>query len=286
MAWQLHRVVYELHGPLHIGYHKVGNLQRTRYYIPARNLWAAVTERLTRSSFGASVLQRSADDYTAVGDWVKAHCAFGYWFVYDGGTPLGPSYAHGELKYGPLPVAEFERRYLSTHVTTALDAATTSAESATLHEVEFIAPYARDGTRTRLGGWVLLDDAAQKSLTQGGLWSDWLGELQVGGERRYGFGRTRIAGELQREMDPAWQLDSTRPRLHIPQGQPLQAHTLVNGVSARGQIEPLVGRETTTSGRFGSRLTGAQVCWAPGSVLLASMTFEIDGNGLWNAVTP
>jgi len=42
MTWQLFQVTYELHSPLHIGYHKIGNLQRTRYYIPARNLWAAV----------------------------------------------------------------------------------------------------------------------------------------------------------------------------------------------------------------------------------------------------
>ena len=38
MTWHCFRLTYELRSPLHIGYHKVGNVQRTRYYIPARNL--------------------------------------------------------------------------------------------------------------------------------------------------------------------------------------------------------------------------------------------------------
>ncbi len=287
MAWQLYQVVYELHSPLHIGYHKIGNLQRTRYYIPARNLWAAVTERLTRCGFAEKVLQMRPDDYRAVGDWVREHCAFGYWFVYEGNTPLCPNYERGDLRYGTLSVAEFERRYLSTHVTTALDAATTSAETGSLHEVEFIAPYDRNGGRTRLGGWVLVDDTDKRAQqVLGGdpaKWGSWLGELQVGGERRYGFGRLRLEN-CNSTASPGWQLDGQRPRLQVTSGKPLQAHTLTQGVDARGQIEVLVWRETTRSDRFGGDLTGSYVCWAPGSVLEAERWFEIQQSGIWQAV--
>lgn len=162
MTWQAFYATYELRSPLHIGYHKVGNVQRTRYYIPARNLWGAVTEALTRRGFATDVLRsQRPDDYPAVGDWVRTHCVFGYWFIEEHGTLLAPTYQNGQLCYGPYPAADFERRYLNALVTTALDPSATSAQDGSLHEVEFIAPYASDGTRTRIGGYLFLDEAAQ-----------------------------------------------------------------------------------------------------------------------------
>ncbi|MBC7260294.1 MAG: hypothetical protein H5T65_13755 [Chloroflexi bacterium] len=271
MAWTLYTATYELRSPLHIGYHKVGNLQRTRYYIPARNLWGAVTEALTRRGFSTTDVPQG--DYQKIGEWVKAHCAFGYWFIQDNGAPLHPRYGENGLKYGDLTAAEFERRYLDAHVTTALDPATTSAQHGSLHEVEFIAPHNRDGARTRVGGWVFLD----KTLD----WPAWLGDLRVGGERRYGFGQLRLVSFSEGD-NREWQLDGGRPSIKRKPGEPLLAHTLVQNVAARGTIEPLVGRETHgDSRRFGMRLTPAQVCWVPGSVVEQDTRFTLEPDGVW-----
>ncbi len=281
MTWQLYQVTYELTSPLHVGYHKIGNLQRTRYYIPARNLWGAVTETLTRRGFGKT---HSVEDYPTVGDWVQEHCAFTYWFVREGDAMMSPCYADEGLKYGSLEVSEFERRYLDSHVTTALDAATTTAQDESLHEVEFIAPYTSEGARTIIGGWVLLDEdaQAQKHLGEESGWRAWLGALQVGGERRYGFGQLRLCKFTKvSEMDKdGWEWKLGTKQVTIEADKPLFAHALASEVEARGAIEPLVGRETSHSGRFGWKLSRAQVCWTPGARLTGARTVEIGARGV------
>lgn len=286
MAWQRYTVTYELHSPLHIGYHKVGNVQRTRYYIPARNLWGAVTEALTRQGFATAVLPATcSDNYQAVGDWVKKHCAFGYWFIEESGNSLSPRYENGELKYGPYRVADFERRYLGTHATTALAPDTTSAEEGSLHEVEFIAPYTSDGVRTLVGGDVFLDKEARRYLDTEETWRAWLGKLQVGGERRYGFGQLRLKAFTPVSSPTDWILNTARPRIKKQPGDTLPAHVLVNRVQAAGPIEPLVGRETRSgSHTFGGVLTAAQICWAPGSRVGKPTRFEIMPSGVWQRV--
>lgn len=286
MSWRCFQLTYELLSPLHIGYHKVGNVQRTRYYIPARNLWGAVTERLTRCGFSAE--EAPEGDYQQIGNWIQKHCAFSYFFVCDGqDNLLFPHFIEAGVYYGKLAQVKFERRYLGSHVTTALDAATTSAESGSLHEVEFIAPYTSEGQRTRWRGWVFLDEEAASVLGDEAKWRDWLNDLQVGGERRYGFGRLHISaehgwGEVGEMEGYPLRLDGTCPQIQVAGEQPLLAHTLAGDVRARGMIEPLVGRETCgDSGRFGQKLMEARVCWAPGSVVEQVEWLTFGEWGVW-----
>jgi hypothetical protein len=276
MSWHKFSVTYELRSPLHIGYHKVGNVQRTRYYIPARNLWGAVTEALTRRGFSTKGV--SSGNYQQVGEWVKTHCAFGYWFVYENSKLLTPCYCKDGLKYGNLSVSEFERRYLDSHVTTALDSKTNSAQHGSLHEVEFIAPYSRqNGARTRVSGLVFLDDEAKKILN----WEYWLSNLQVGGERRYGFGTLRLV-EMKSEGDP---ITCTRPCQSVSEDKPFLAHVSVaTNIQRRGQIEPLVGRATLQSHAFGSRLTSAIFCWTPGSIPMDDVQVQFEQEGYWRVI--
>lgn len=294
MAWQIFQVTYELHSPLHIGYHKVGNVQRTRYYIPARNLWGAVTERLTRSGFQATGAPRG--DYREIGAWVKEHCGFSYFFVCDGKEIFYPHWTEEGLRYDSLTMPEFERQGLSAHVTTALDASTTSAETGSLHEVEFIAPYQlrQDGEacRTRLSGWIFLDEVGLQELGDEKKWRRWLGEVQVGGERRYGFGCLRLSQDgwtATQTMLPGYtvQLSGKRPQVTVEESRPVLAHTFVHDVQGKGLIEPFVGRETDIrkSHAFGRRLTCGTICWVPGTVLQCVTCFELTPDGFWKKRT-
>jgi len=290
MIWRMYKVTYELRSPLHIGYHKMGNVQRTRYYVPARNVWGAVTEALTRCGFSTDSAPKG--DYGKIGEWIKDHCAFGYWFIEENGEPLYPCYKDGELKYDPYTSAEFERRYLDTHVTTALDAATTSAAEGSLHEVEFIAPYhpakpdKKEVLPTRIGGWVFLDETASPLLGEETKWRNWLGDLQIGGERRYGFGRLQFLEMAQDDHSPV-ELNCVRPRLRVEGNTPLRAHTVISPhIQVRGAIEPLVGRTTSQSHAFGSNLTRGIICWTPGSLPAEEVWVQLEREGYWKFEKP
>lgn len=290
--WQLYRVTYELRSPLHIGHHKVGNVQRTRYYVPARNIWGAVTEKLTRGGF--TTPGAPSGNYVEIGKWVRTHCAFSYWFLQDGEELLCPRYSlTDDLLCGPLKQFEFERRYLSAHVTTALDAATTSAEVGGLHEIEILVPFGRETCqRTTLAGWIFLDHDAAGVLGDKSKWGQWLGELQVGGERRYGFGRVRLnkdgwRSQVDGQIFGSYRVrcEGDRPQVEVIGGKTLLAHVLSSGVKASGAIEPLVGRQTISSDRFGGKLTSAELCWVPGSVCETTLWFEFAPEGIWRRHT-
>ena len=141
--------------------------------------------------------------------------------------------------------------------------------------------------RTRLCGWVFLDDMGRERLGNEGKWRKWLGELQVGGERRYGFGRLRLVemksfGNLE---NYTVQLETDRPRVAIPGDGVILAHALAEGVEARGMVEPVVGRETSgDSTRFGTKLTTGRVCWAPGSIVNHETAFQVSETGIWTKI--
>jgi len=295
MTWRCIHLNYELLSPMHIGYHKFSNVQKTRYYVPARNLWGAITERLTRSGFKTDGVFEG--DYGQVGSWVKDHLAFTYFFLVDGIDILRPKFTEDNLYYGKLSEYEFERRYLSSHVTTALEAETSSAEQNSLHEVEFIAEFSKTTQnihRTQLNGVVFLDDVASQVLGDKDTWKQWLNEVQVGGERRYGFGRIRLSENGWSELSEdkilsnyTVKCDQQRPLIKVDKGESILAHALYPNVLGRGSIEPLVGRETDTrnSQAFGYKLTKAKICWVPGTVLESATSFLINRDGLWeNAI--
>lgn len=287
MTWQLFRLTFELCSPLHIGYHKVGNVQRTRYYVPARNLWGAVTERLARSGFIAP--NAPEGNYREIGKWVQEHCAFNYFFLCDENQLFTPRFTEKGLQYGELTTEKFERRYLGAHVTTALDSATTSASQGSLHEVEFISSHPLNGkvfSSLCLQGWVFLDETASQFIGTEDKWKKWLGTLQIGGERRYGFGQLKL---VEMKLDGQLcglkaQCDGDRPQVRLKTSQALLAHALVDGIRARGLIEPLVGRQTQHSQHFGMGLTQGRICWVPGSILEADTPIQLNQEGYWKFV--
>jgi len=289
MAWKVCQVVLRLRSPMHIGQIKLGNIQRTRPYVTGRVLWGALTQRLVRDTTPPGTPATDSNLYKDTGKWVHDNLAFTYLFPtihQDGTVDLWP----WEEGFGP--------RFLSTYASTALTYPQQSAAEGTLHEVECIVPNTLDeGCPVYLSGYVFARQDAPD-------WQSALNRLQLGGERGYGWGQ--VATEEVREWDIeqplfGWytlQPDAWPPVLRATEGARLVAHALaadysndvgqvhraVSGIS--GPVEPLVGRETCSAGRFGEQVSRARICYIPGSqVTTRDFACFIGPYGIWEALS-
>ncbi len=278
MSWTAYQVTFRLLSPLHVGWRKLGNLQQTRPYVTGRSLWGAFTARLTRES--------GRSDYITMGSDVDDQLAFTYFY---------PSTKPDKVDLWPWSGQwdEFAWTFLGSYASTAL-ANARNAEAGSLHETEYIAPYARRKAMDKEPGPVYLvgyifekDNYAIKSY-----WQGVLNNLQLGGERGYGWGRVRLHGgckpvDNNKCFDYDLLLDGGRPRLKAPRELRLLAHTHADTDSTNNRgvsIEPLVGRETTESTGFGKNHSHAQVCWIPGGKVTEGETFQIQIKGVWELV--
>lgn len=274
MAWQCYQVVFRLRAPVHIGWNKIGNVQRTRPYITGRVFWGAVTMRLTRdwASQHGTVAQALA--YRDIGEQVHQHLAYSYFY-----PATKTSSAYQEVWPWEDP-SRFRYRFLGSYNSTALNYPQQSAESGLLHEVEFLAPYTIDtGEPVFVVGYVFASDSCTLP------WQDACQRLQVGGERGYGWGDLAlihcqpVAGDARLFGQIGFDGRNERPILQIEAGQALLAHTLADGVSADGAIEPLVGREWQHYP--GQQVAHTGICFAPGSKLKQKVSFVIKRFGIW-----
>ncbi len=297
MNWQAYRLVFRLESPLHIGWRKIGNLMQTRYYVPGRAFWGAVTANLTRWLGGT--------DYRQVGDWVRSNLRFGYFFpANDPNNPLYPTYSQGNITYGrdrSLTEAAFEHCFLSSLASTAIAAEVFASREGSLHEVEFIIPTLDTGKPVYLVGHLFVrmqtDNGASTTSDeivattenddikiQGhSLCQEILASLRIGGERRYGFGRLTLCQPGCQPVDDLFEYDLNPENLYvtIPAQKPLLAHAVVNSMNVEGSIEPLVSREWAREQGPGRRVTLLGLCYTPGSVVINDTTFAIGRYGIW-----
>jgi hypothetical protein len=256
---------------MHIGWRKLGNLQQTRSYVTGRNLWGAITARLTR--------EQGSNEYKAISNLVDRELTFTYFYPSVSPDPE-------KVSLWPWDTDEFSWAFLGSYASTALENSR-NAEEGSLHETEFIAPYARNTIQNSeplpvyLVGYIFARDDSKLA------WREALSKLQIGGERSYGWGRVSLEGikpEATKCFDD-YHYDGTgnHPLIVVPSSKKLLAHTNAD-VKSHGSIEPFIGRETRDSGRFGKHLAEPNICWAPGSTIFEEKTFQIMPRGLWREV--
>jgi len=126
-------------------------------------------------------------------------------------------------------------------------------------------------------------------------WCRALNELQLGGERGYGWGLVSLGGEPIEVKDGKLFGDvaffdgsKERPYITVPAHKFLLAHTKAKAamnIPVQGEIEPLVGREwrSTDSKRpyVGQYVAFNGICYVPGSKIQEEVTFGIGDYGIW-----
>jgi len=316
--WACYKVYLEAKAPIHIGYGaKLGIVDRTRYYIPAKNVWGALTNLIAKS------IMRSYNPkiYQEIGKSLNENIKFSYFYLAEykkTGEKLeilqvfAPCYTEDGLKFGvsknkeKISLEKFEQRFISSFVSTAIDKASKSAEEGSLHEIEFIRDKIENDTGVKpivFVGYFFVRDERLKirveaeeveisfanSIEANGVE---LNEIWVGGERNYGFGRTKILLEKLSEeevdlFDSGMIVDVTGEQLIVnSELKTVLSHVNIENLNIKlilGDIEPFIGREWDEKGS-GQKITQtAKICIAPGSQLVCD-SINISNFGLWEAL--
>ncbi len=288
MSWNIYHLIYIPKGPVHIGYHKLGFIQRTRYYILARNIWGAIASNLTKAIYEDPDTQK----YSDIGKEINEHVLISYFyptFNRNGKNPFIPEYSNTGIRYGELSENRFESIFVRSHTQTAIEPSSVTAEEGSLHETEFILPivkYRGEIEPIYFVGYIIINnnwEKIDKCL-------DIMDEICVGGERRYGFGRLRLIGlpELQKErsiFNYPLKEDGSGPLLIIPKGKPIPAHLVADPcLELKGDIEPLVGWDYE-KGEYKLRLYHeGKIFWMPGSIPEKELALKIDKFGILTKV--
>jgi len=304
VSWHLYSLTFKLQSPLHIGFHKAMHLFRTRLYVPARPFWGAITAKLTRSL--------KSSNYKKVGEFLKKVMRFSYLYISNGNDVFIPIYTNEGLKLGNLSQIEFEKRFVSSLASTSIEPHSFTAEEGMLHEVEFISPYEirKENGRLKpvfLKGLLWISERSEEGLSMrinednfsiangksNVEFSDLVDTLQIGGERKYGFGQLKL--EELKEVDDqnlsnlgfkgGWKKDKDEIRLELKKDDFIWGHAKYSfDLKIKGSIEPIVGRDWGNRGT-GRELRSYGLCWVPGSILIEDKTFRIKENfGLWEVI--
>jgi len=286
MAWQCYEVIFRLRTPVHIGWSKAGNVQRTRPYVTGRVVWGALTMRLTRDQASRQGTAAPARAYREMGEQVHQHLAYSYFYAATMPRDCATTMSRDkyEIAWPWENPARFRYRFLGSYGSTALSYPQQSAATGTLHEVEFIAPHTIDTCEpVFLVGYVFASDSCELP------WQAACQRLQVGGERGYGWGDLALISCRPADADArlfgqiSFDGQHERPVLQLKAEQPLLAHTLAQGARFRGEIEPLVGREWEQ--HPGQQVAHVGTCFVPGSTVESNSAtpaqFVVRHFGVW-----
>jgi len=262
-GWEKINVVFKLKSPLHIGYipFKGSVISPTRYYVPGRNFWGAITKRVTEYLYK----NPKAEDYKETGKQVIENFRFSYFYLYDGKTIYLPCYTNNGLKYGGVTKAEFEHRFIGSIVSTAIDSNGT-AKDESLHEIEFINNKFKDENGdlkdVKIAGciWVRKNAKIKDKkiiMNNKGIFIEnfnIIRELILGGESKYGFGHVLLDSvnmvEFPIEVEYEQKSEKSNKdykkciiKVRINESKPLIAHLRYEkNIKFKGDIELLTGR--------------------------------------------
>ncbi len=290
MSWRVFNAEFKAKTSLHIGYHKVGLLQRTRYYVPGKLLWAGLTAKVT------PILKNkpTGSDYKDIGDFLQENMIFSYYFLKCEGNEFKPKFIEGiGLTYGIKSTQEFEKSFITSIPSTAIDSETMSAEDETLHEIEVISSHNKESNQpVSIFGHIFVKEGVDGNLSldvedneikfNGTSINDILKDgIFVGGERRYGLGYIQLEDNVKDVDNSKFTVKNDKVCTELKQGETIEAHLGTNdSVSLKGEIEAVSGRNWGKKGA-GRSLSESFLAWIPGSIVEEKMLVEVGKFGIW-----
>ncbi|RJP72910.1 MAG: hypothetical protein C4532_05165 [Candidatus Abyssobacteria bacterium SURF_17] len=312
MSWVVYELLYKTTGPVRIGYHKLGFIQRTRYYIPGRTMWGAATALLTRALHGGAT---EPGHYQDVGQKLMNKEIFLSYFYpcflreesseriiffprWIMGDPEWFSAEPSRLAYGSLTESEFEARFIASFGQTAIEPSLFAAEEASLHETEFICDKIRcDSSVQQLYfiGYLFVTGEMPKFDNRDIGWEkgdyrlkEILSTIYVGGDRTYGAGRLRLKQDESGPLRPQgllfdqYEFDPHSGRIKVPERSPILAHVPCSSEELKGDFEPIVSLEYCEKKGPGQKPTVVSgLHWTPGSLTTKKKSFSIGAYGIW-----
>ncbi|MHA1149193.1 MAG: RAMP superfamily CRISPR-associated protein [Promethearchaeota archaeon] len=300
MSWNLYCLQMKLKSPLHIGTFKVSNFDPTRLYVPGKVMWGALTATITR--------YLGSYDYLGVGNFLNTFLKFGYYFpslIKDNGSEeiFYPKYTLEGLKYGKLSEAKFRSRFISSQASTAIDSYSQTSEDEMLHEMEFInshtiVPDDEVSNQVFLKGLLWIKEGQSQGykvevkdnyihfISDGAdinIHTDLKNLLQIGGERKYGFGIIDLE-KLDKNYSSFqinWEEKNGQIFLSLEKNSYVWAHVEYHkGLKIKGDIEPLVSKVWGQNGA-GLKTEHQNYHWVPGSKIFKKTFFKVWNDGLW-----
>jgi hypothetical protein len=304
--WQRIDVVFKLKSPLHIGYMTFGSyvVSPTRYYIPGRTLWGAITKIVTENLYEIP----TAEDYKKIGKNIMDNLRFSYFYLYDEKTVYLPCYTDDGLMYGKkdktITKFEFEHKFIGSRISTAIDGRSGIAKDESLHEIEFIHNKFKDEEgyimNTKIVGiiWVKKDTKVNaeeiKVVGSKGIFIrdfNIIGELILGGESKYGFGDVLI--DTVNKVKFPIEAEEGEISIKVNKGVPLPVHLKYHkNIEFKGDVELLSGRghfypqktkdngnDIKTSDKPGEIILKPKYYFSPGTVLIKEFLSEINWDG-------
>ena len=315
MTWRCYELRFKAKSGIHVGYRKLGMINQTRYYILGKTMWGAVTAILSRN-----IMEKyNPEDYKKMGEFVKEHLIFSYFYPTLNDQPMYPNYDNKKgLVFGEDKTKEeFEKEFVSSYVSTAVDPSSRTAEDGSLHEFEYIKHetefvghlFANDGNGIRFENNSILINALDDNvkLTQNISLFDTIKQIQVGGERNYGFGWLELVPDIdKKEKQDKVKVDIYNSKVKVNLKENLTLETTGDGTeltalahvnienlnfeSIRGDIEPFLGREWENGKNkkgAGQKISDPKICLTPGTKfqLKENIKIEINAHGTWKLKT-
>lgn len=308
----IYELQFEAQSPIHIGYKKIGTLKTTRYYIPGKAMWGALTAHITRSLYENPFANHN-NYYNDVGKFIKTSIKTTYFFPKVNDTTYYPHYTEDGLRYGGLSKSEFERDFIYSRVGTAIDT-TGTAEDRSLHETEYIRDTVTDDIkRVHWVGYCIVEEKEAHGLKITELndkdfyigtesderkisFTDCILTLTVGGERNYGFGKLHF--KCMKKSDNIFGFKISGDNNLISRiGLGHVKYEQDKDIEYCGDLEPVVGRDWSSNDNghngnksnnknkgTGQKSTFCDVCFVPGTSFNKDIKFQISEFGILDII--